>query len=291
VKSNELRIMLMGGLGNQLFQVAAGMYMEQKLGKSIKFSTGALFKIGNNHQNDVSTLLDAFDCQGKEENISKTRFIISKRLFEVTDKARLSAFLPFYFSKEAGFDPNLADLQSPKTVFGYFQTWRYFRELQDKSFFRNLIPQSSRSLEIIKEILDNDGIAVHVRRGDYLDHRHSNGLLSSLYYADALEAISASNNSPVYVFSDDLPTARTVLGRIINRQNMKFVDGLGSLEGLAVISHSSRIIVANSTYSYWAGMLSSDGSQIVAPSKWYKGLADPKDLIPKNWRIVQSKWE
>ena len=48
-------------------------------------------------------------------------------------------------------------------------------------------------------------------------------------------------------------------------------------------------VVANSSFSWWAAFLSFNGaSEVVAPSPWFKGMDDPKDLIPPNWSQVDA---
>jgi hypothetical protein len=57
------------------------------------------------------------------------------------------------------------------------------------------------------------------------------------------------------------------------------------------MSLASANVIANSTFSWWAAALNQNKGFVVAPDKWFRGLEDPKDLIPPDWILVKSQWE
>jgi hypothetical protein len=63
------------------------------------------------------------------------------------------------------------------------------------------------------------------------------------------------------------------------------------MESLLLMSMGKAIIIGNSTFSFWAGQMADRAETIIAPLTWFKGMADPDDLIPLNWTRVPSKWE
>ena len=51
-------------------------------------------------------------------------------------------------------------------------------------------------------------------------------------------------------------------------------------------------VIANSTFSWWAAYLSlNPGVEVVAPSPWFMGMEDPKELIPPNWKKFDAGYQ
>jgi hypothetical protein len=65
---------------------------------------------------------------------------------------------------------------------------------------------------------------------------------------------------------------------------------MGALEEFKIISRSKRIVIGNSTFSWWGAYLAGSNANVVAPAKWFKHKQDPKDLIPPKWKTIQSSW-
>jgi hypothetical protein len=55
------------------------------------------------------------------------------------------------------------------------------------------------------------------------------------------------------------------------------------------MSMGKFLVISNSTYSWWAGRISS-AEKIIAPNKWFKGINDPKSIYPPNWQKIESSW-
>jgi hypothetical protein len=50
------------------------------------------------------------------------------------------------------------------------------------------------------------------------------------------------------------------------------------------------MVIANSTYSWWAATLGNPNKTIACPSKWFAQMVDPEDLYPEGWIKVSSEW-
>ena len=130
-------------------------------------------------------------------------------------------------------------------------------------------------------------MAVHVRRGDYLLPRNAGslgGVCTADYYRRAAAHILRHTGRPVfYVFSNDMEWTRRHLdlpGRCV------YVDwntGADSWQDMMLMSRCSHAILANSSFSWWAGYLNDNPAKIiVAPAVWIRGAATP-DIAPPGW--------
>jgi hypothetical protein len=150
--------------------------------------------------------------------------------------------------------------------------------------------------DTIQEILDLKPIVLHVRRGDYIKHAETYGLLSDAYFATALELvweqIPDSRNAEVWVFTDSVENVKTAMP-ILASNTTRLVEapvGTSDSDILIAMSFADKLVISNSTFSWWAAMLNSPKKIIVAPSKWYKNMEDPSRLIPDRWITQPSLW-
>ena len=91
------------------------------------------------------------------------------------------------------------------------------------------------------------------------------------------------NNGKVYPYFLGALDAREL-------QKVSAAPSFRHSESLMLMSKGAAIVIANSSYSWWAAKLSSNGCIIIAPSKWYQGMKDPLDLIPEDWTKIESSW-
>jgi hypothetical protein len=200
--------------------------------------------------------------------------------------------LPYFEITELGYSPTVYKLKQDVTLIGYFQSYRYLEDLcviKKESF--NVQPRvfSKTLYQYLNEIESSNPIALHVRRGDYVGNS-STGLLSRAYYANSLE-LMASKGRDVWVFSDNIQDAREML-RGVSNPKWKWIDSLNlqsSSQTLYAMSMCPDIIIANSTFSWWAASLNK-ASNVIAPRKWFANQADPIDLISPEWMRVTSSW-
>lgn len=110
---------------------------------------------------------------------------------------------------------------------------------------------------------------IHIRKGDYLTTDTSYGVLSADYYLRNLGTEKFS-----VVVTDDLDGAQEIVGRI--RPDFVFTPRNSTAwETLKIMQHSNRLIMANSTLSWWGGFLASRrGSEVISPNPFYSDLDD-----------------
>ncbi len=116
-----------------------------------------------------------------------------------------------------------------------------------------------------------NSVAIHVRRGDYLIARDMyGGICTENYYIDSMEYMKQHiRNVHFFVFSDDMEWCRFFLDK---KENVTFVDINDEDTGcfdLILMSKCQNMIMANSSFSWWAAWLNKyEGKIIIAPKRW-----------------------
>ncbi len=185
---------------------------------------------------------------------------------------------------------DLRNIQSEYQLRGYYQTPRYFAELLKSGVLESncfeLVNPSLAFNQMCFELPRNGFIAIHVRGGDYRKKGSPYLALNGDYYEMALGlSFELNPNLPKLVFTDDVPAAKEVLSGITN---LAFVndDLLSAAEIMIIMSKASGIITANSTFSYWAAMISSGQSLVVSPKRWMKNERHDEDFFPDKWKTI-----
>ncbi len=293
-KQGKVFVRISGGLGNQLFQVSAGKYCADKN------SSELIIIIPNGYENEVKRNFDK-ELFANIKMIRQMRYLPFFRNFIVKFSSYLSKhsellarYLAIDCPKEIGYSNSFMRLRGSIELRGYYQSHLYASHLPNKMTIRECEKTFSlwygKHASKIKAL--GNVAALHVRGTDYLLHSKETGLLSQDYYQNAvLELQSDVEFSEIWVFSDDPIYAERILANI--NANFYFVKPPESsidLESFVLISKCSSIIIGNSTFAWWSAWLSETATHVYCPDEWFRGLDDPKDLIPDTWRRVASSW-
>ena len=257
----------LGQLGNQMFQYAATL--------GIARYTGVAFTIPDHDEVVVDALgnrlrielFDCFDIKPDNTGLLQTDHVISEKGFE--------------------FDSTIlhSSRQVDYTLYGFFQTEKYFKHCADE-----VRQQFSFKQEIIgecKEIIENyfdDPIGLHIRRGDFLINSGNHYNQSLDYYEAALKKFDVSRQ--VVIFSDDPDWCM----RQALFADDKFIvsQATGPYHDLYLMTQCSDFIIANSTFSWWGAWLGNSG-RVIAPKKWFgpnNAHLNTKDLFPEHWEVL-----
>ena len=294
------RIVLVGGLGNQLFGFFAGQYLIKVAGIPVEYiqARAAL------HFSGFRSSIHDLKIHGTELIVnSKLKTLgarVSKQLSAASlpprVKSEIFKVIPESFiSSGIGFEERLAHVEPGCFVHGYFQTYKYLREIEvsEGPLKFELKAESQWYKEMRRRVESTDPIIMHVRRGDYKKLADSFGILGTDYYLKALDALGDNHSTrPIWIFSDE---ANSMSESILLGKDREFVwvnqEGAQSAaEVLSLMSQASTTIISNSTFSWWSAMLGTEKT-VVAPSKWFKIGEDPKDLVPPNWLKADTFWE
>ena len=287
---------LQGGLGNQMFQYAAGRSLAYKKNCGLKLDVRWYGK-----EAYPSFQLDQFniDCEiaqpqelskllrgGKLAAIATRR---SRRIKPMTYRHGMLFKEPHYH-----FSSQLFSQTPPVLIQGYWQSHKYFDDIKTdlQKDFTPKYPLSSYSNEIFHRINDCEvSISVHMRRGDYAfteDLRSSEVYETLGYYRRAISLMKEMYpNATFFAFSDDIKFFMENLG---NEANFVPVDGgqRPGLEDMMLISFCNHSIIANSSFSWWGAWLNKNvNKKIIAPRKWFSDKAlhnfHTYDIYPDEW--------
>lgn len=295
--NNCVSVGVVGGIGNQLFQYYAGVYLAKKLQTSLSLDFSNSGVAGTLHESNLDQLKLPFSFTRHEKSQTFSREYLWRIHQKITRNSNYLSVLSsqifrLYQSNEIGYDSKLDDLKLPIKVRGYFQTWKYFESVSELGFSEPTLDNPTNWYSAMsKKINQGNYIALHVRRGDYLKLTDTFGILDKNYYLNAIELLkSKETKSKIIVFSDNVSIAK----RMFKGYDFIFVNPpkfSNPAESMFLMKECKSIVIANSSFSWWAAKLGNPHKKVVAPATWFKNLENPKDLIPDNWTKLPSSWE
>ncbi len=269
-------IVFKGGLGNQMFQYAFYLRLRSRFPHSFY-----LFDIDRSQREHYGYELDKIFRINCEKPIKCYRlqqkccpFI--RRVFNLVDQKHYCQYDGVYL--KGGY---------PFVKYnGYWQSEDYFKPIEQIVretfvFQEELISKKTKEEAYL---LDNsNSVAIHVRRGDYLNKLDLYGLCSKAYYDEAITHIRERVPNPNLVFfSDDINWVK----EHINCAGATYVDwntSIDSWQDMYLMSCCKHNIIANSSFSWWGAWLNTNKDKIViAPEPWVNFSRD-YDIVPKEW--------
>lgn len=288
-------VRLEGGLGNQMFQYAAGRAVALLTGRELRLDPAAIPRGPSGRRYE----LPAFRIAGETMRPlvrTQIRLQVGARLPAVV-RAAVRAVShrrwTLLCDEGRGCDERLFTTAGDLVLEGAWQSAAYANRdpavaAQLRHDFALRQPLPDRLAAVAAEIAACEAVCVHVRRGDYVHDRKIaafHGVQPLDYYYAAAARIAAAVPSPTYfVFSDDLEWARAAL-RLPGP--MRFVNeaaGLTPVMDQRLMAGCRHFIIANSTFSWWAAWLGEWPAKIViAPRRWFAEAPPPEGLIPREW--------
>lgn len=259
---------LIGGFGNNLFQIANIIGVSKRLG--VDFKTNGIPIRGsagnfNGHSFEFENIFDT--VPGLIEDVSCSNHYIH------TDLSN-----DFTYREVPLIDNTLYE--------GYFQSEKYFNDFNIKDFFKfknNLLLDVTNKYGIER---DKKYTSLHCRFGGDRDnestqHYHKN--VSKEFYLKSLSYIP--ENDVKFIISDNVPLSKQIFDGEID--NVIYVDETME-KSFILMSLCNYNIIGNSTFSWWSSYLNLNNETItIAPkSEWfgpgYRGVV-LDDLFPKRW--------
>ena len=275
---------LMGGLGNQLFQIFTTI--SHAINIKTQFAFIDVEKLGTGQTIVRPTYWD--------------NFLINLKPF--TSKS----FPQMMLVKEAGFRYNDMNLYKYKSqgqnicLFGYFQSHKYFSEnfykickmIDLEEIKKTVISKSGFTQDML-----NDTISLHFRLGDYKKIQHYHPIMPYEYYKKSLTFLKTreqlKNNVLYFCEEEDLEDVNETIAKLQSDfPTLNFIrasNDLSDWEQMILMSSCRDNIIANSSFSWWGAHLNMNPYKIVCyPATWFGEVAghDTRDLCPMDWNKI-----
>ncbi len=306
------KVILMGGFGNQLFQIAFALSRF----KSRKIEVESWFANPRMNQNGHAEIwsyqlperLEPLRIRksrlvGKALNFALTlNFRASEKILtrllstccrffvELIISAHLRSKQRLVLADNVGFGSLTYSRGSDRDfVMGYFQSTAWISS-EILSELRSLEPREKLSeLENFRKLaLVENPIVVHVRLGDY-ENEPGIGLLPFDYYINGLSYLTQKMpKSKIWLFSNDLEKAKAMFSPWDGAEISFIEDNWNSTSmTFELMRMGHAYLIANSTFSYWAALLSRTANPpVLAPTPWFLNSTSPQGILPENWVAI-----
>lgn len=271
---SSVSVALRGGLGNQLFCWAAGFSLSKKLDRKLVLLGGRIRRTDHHILDPRTFELDYFGFR----EASRARSVWDVHC------GRKAVF------HERGFeyDSRFEEITAPVRLDGYFQSWRYFERHRFviQNMLNSRMKLSPRASDRWHASGEEPWIGVHVRRGDY-EKVGVMALPNQEYYSAAVQKVKSMTGARmVFVFSDDVVAARTLVPVADQYIGPAEIPGAGDV--LNLLSQADGLVGANSSLSWWAGFLNKKSeTPRIFPEEWFTDRSvRTSDLLFPSWERI-----
>lgn len=244
----SLTVHLIGGLGNQLFQIAAAEHIAKRAGRQFYISNFKSPDTPHSKQQYFTNILKSYT--------SLYKCLPSSCIIE---EAKPPFVLEDWVRKIPPYIP-------APMLLGYFQRHEY---INDDFIGKLALPD----VDTIKYPDINNAAFLHIRGGDYIGHPLHHVNLDD-YYRKAITLFP--EDTLFYIFTNDhsYASSRPWLPKL-----HIFVKDEDELMSLSLMSRCNGGICPNSTFSWWAAYINhwrrerEGGPPLVIPDKWFNDAA------------------
>jgi hypothetical protein len=281
-------IKLMGGLGNQLFQIFTTIAYSINSGRKFIFPYSVT----------LGSRVTYWDTFLKRLKIFTTFKNVSN---EFLLKLPMYGEPGFEFNEIPGFNVDAV------LLVGYYQSYKYFVKEQSTIFSMIQLEEQKQTLKekfnSMTVCIDENTVSMHFRYGDYKNLQGHHPLMPYEYYENALKHIVETRDKrgegfsslKVFYFCETVDI--DVVMEKVNKLKEKFCfmefirveDTFCDWEQMLLMSICRDNIIANSTFSWWGAYFNQTENKIVCyPNRWFGPLIkhDTRDLFPRDWSRI-----
>jgi len=261
---------LMGGLGNQLFQLFNLMAYAET--------------------NKQDFYLEDIPTQREDRPFYWDTLLAPLRKY-----LKPPVPLPVYQEPRFEYDPitSYRQINQPFKFLGYFQSYRYFQKYETLLMERIELPATLERTRQLYPFDFSTTISMHFRIGDYKYLQDYHPVLPISYYINALNVVRRMTTARKVIYfyepADQKEVEEHIEKLVTMFPELTFVSidhTVPDHEQLALMACCSHQIIANSTFSWWGAYFNPNPEKIVTyPSKWFGPAQnkDTSDLFPTTW--------
>jgi hypothetical protein len=247
-------IVLGGGIGNQLFQISAAIHYFPHF----KIYEKNLINYKTKRKSINGLLIPKYEIYNGD-------FLFD---FIINTKITYKFNLPFFWKQYSYF-------YKIRFLTGYYQDSKTYGESLLKT--ANIIETYNKNFININcnyyKINFQNSVAIHLRFGDYLQ--------DDVFYKIDLSYIQSAlsnfeNIDILYVFCNDEIPQNILLFLTKSRYSVVFIKNLAltDVEELLLMSKFFNLIISNSTFSYWGGIIGNihKHKKVICPDKFFNEI-------------------
>ena len=277
-----ISIHLMGGLGNQLFQIATIIAYCIQNSRYFVLPYSETLKTGV----ERPTYWDTLFCDLKKFTTEENPTFHNNFLYNL-QKYHEPHF--HYSSIPPGLENTI--------LYGYYQSYKYFDKYRDRVLS---VMGVNRQREIIRDEFSNliqpgePCISIHFRLGDYKEKQQFHPVLPYEYYDNAIKLIPREylDYAKILYFceEEDRSYVDGIMAKLYEKHNLRIPirveNNIPDWKKMLIMSHCQINIIANSSYSWWAAYLNDDPKKtVIYPDVWFGPAIthNTNDMFPDNW--------
>jgi hypothetical protein len=190
------------------------------------------------------------------------------------------------------FDPEVLTVPNNVALVGSWISAKYFADVEPviRKELAVVTPLDENNRRVAEQIRNTPSVSLHVRRGDKADNPVHPGTEPE-FVTRAIQYMSSRIAQPhFFVFSDDIEWCKQVISYDGEITFMDF-NGDRPHDDLRLMALCRHNIIAESTFSWWAAWLNDNPGKIVVspPARRTITLSnfDTKDVLPPEWIVLE----
>lgn len=280
--TNFIQVEVKGGLGNQIFGLAAGWAVAVETGSNLLINGSDIGWRGSNRTRSLE--LDLFDWSTfpnelvfrgtkKFPNMGPLGNRLSTKVLQlVRDRMNNTERK----DSPSDFRTIINSALSGAVLDGSYIDFNWLELSREYGFPLEFKLTQHKSLEF----RNRSDTAVHIRLGDFLHYPDIFPISTEAYYRKALSLLGSSNYD---IFTDDVEQANRLFPELFqNAKNVMPPRDFSGPEAFIILGSYANIVTSASTFSSIAAWsISSRGGKVACPEKML--ISEEMDSRPKSW--------
>lgn len=265
----KLYLRLKGGLGNQLFIYAFGIYCEEILNFDVRFD------VFSGYVRDVYGSKPALNKIGIKHKKTNTW----ENLLLILNRKNILNHIDYKNIDQINYDFKIEEYKNEKKLYleGYFQNIKYFELIQD-TFLDSINLDPIKEVSFIDDLNFDNSVCIH-HRIEFYEYE-----IDTTFFYKSFEFMESIIENPIYyVFSDSIELSKEYF-KEFKHKKILFVDGLSDLEDLKLMSNFKNFILTIGTFGIWSALFSKKNDKVVV--RPYENVTNEK-AYPDFWHKIK----